>query len=74
MIDQYILSEPERPSDYDRKDKRETLSESRLQKERERETVASANDRHKESSELLKSLPPTESACQTNLSQLMVIS
>lgn len=74
ITDQQKLStEPNRPSDYDRKDDRD---KDRTDWEGEREADASANDRHKEYSELLKSLPPAESACQPNLCvpQLMVIS
>ncbi len=73
ITDQDKLStEPNKPSDGDRKAERDTEREQTTGGEREAD--ASASDGHKEFSELLKSLPPTESACQTNLSQLMVIS
>ena len=35
--------------------------------EGEREADASASDRHKEPSKLLKSIPPTESSCSNTL-------
>lgn len=66
MTDRDKLStEPNRASDYDRKDEQDTVREQTA--EGERQADASVGDRHKESSKLLKSLPPTESACPTNL-------
>lgn len=56
MTDQRKRStEPNRASDYDRKDDRDTESEQTA--EREREADASASDRHKESSEIVEISP-----------------
>ncbi len=73
-VQHQLSNEPNRASDCDRREERDIEREQTA--EGEGEADASANERHKEYSELLKSLPPTESACQTNLcvSQLMVIS